>query len=116
MFDEPEHINLSKGEVLFQEGDEGHTMYVVSEGELDVIRNVGGEDRVIASLGSGEFVGELSLLNHAPRSATIRAKEDSILLEYDEDAFEGLLANPAIARRLVYKMAERIKATNKLIV
>ncbi len=113
---EPEHVTLKKGEVLFEEGDEAHTIYVVSEGEVEVVRHIESEERVIAHLGVGEFVGELSLLNREPRSATIRAKEDTILMEYDEDTFDELLDhNPGIARRLIQKLAKRLKDTNELL-
>ena len=107
---------LSPGDVLFREGDRGDEMFVVSTGKIRITKKVNGEDRVLADLASGEFLGEMAILNDEPRTATATALEESVLLVYDKRTFERLLyRNPSIAVRMVYKLAERLRRTDELV-
>jgi len=78
------------GTTLCQEGDFGDTMYFVVQGSLQISKRViQGADKVIATLGIGQYAGELSLLTGAQRNATIRAVEETEVVEIDQ---EGLHA------------------------
>jgi len=111
-----EPVHLQEGEVLFSEGDDGELLYVVSRGELAVTKEVDGTERVLATLPAGSFVGELSMLNGEPRSATVKARTDCVLHVYDRDSFEGLLrSNPSVAIRLVYELAARLQRSNTML-
>ena len=68
------------GTVLFEEGQPGDYMYVVQQGEVEIRRQVGQAERVLAVLSSGEFFGEMAILNSKPRSATAVVSEDAKLL------------------------------------
>ena len=59
-----------RGTVLFREGDPGGEMYVVSRGKVSISARGGAVEKVLSTLGQGEFFGEMSILNDAPRSAT----------------------------------------------
>ena len=108
-----EPVELESGHVLFRDGDEGELLYVVSRGELAVIKEVDGTERELAVLPAGAFVGELSLLNGEPRSATVKAKTDCVLQVYDRPSFEALLhRNPSVAVRIVYELANRLQTSN----
>jgi CRP-like cAMP-binding protein len=99
---------LEAGATLFSEGERGDALYIICSGELEV--RVGA--RVVASLGAGECVGELALLDGAARSATSIARKDAVLLEVPADRWKALLVTqPAAARALLRTLDRRIRAT-----
>ncbi len=72
---------FSSGQVVFEEGELGDSLYVIGSGEVEVVRrNAAGEQKVIAVLGVPEFFGEMSLIDKEYRSATVRARSDAELL------------------------------------
>jgi putative ABC transport system ATP-binding protein len=88
----PETVRLKAGEVLFEQSTMGDLIYVVSEGELDIVRELadGGEELVkIAE--PGEYFGEMGVLFHIPRSATVRARTDATVVGYTAQAFRERL-------------------------
>jgi CRP-like cAMP-binding protein len=77
---------LAPGEVVFNEGEVGDSLYVLGEGEVEVLRH--GEDgaqRVLSTLKAPTFFGELSIIDKEVRSATIRAKTEATLLHLTAD-------------------------------
>src|SRR5215475_565211 len=68
------------GTVLFEEGQPGHVMYIVVDGEIEIRRRVSGVERVLAVLGDGEFFGEMAILSGRPRSATAVVRSAARLL------------------------------------
>src|SRR4051812_47598980 len=76
-------VHLGGGETLLREGEAGDALYVVVSGRLSVI--VGATP--IAEVGRGETVGEMALLTGAPRSATVLAVRDTVLLRLSKDSF-----------------------------
>lgn len=91
--DRVEWRRLEAGEVLFREGDLADAAYFVVGGRLMVLAATGdGNDELIAELGRGEVVGELGLLDRAPRSATVRAVRDTTLAAFSTTMFEELVA------------------------
>ncbi|MEJ2503094.1 MAG: cyclic nucleotide-binding domain-containing protein [Gemmatimonadota bacterium] len=101
------------GATLIQEGTPGDGLYVVVHGELEVsTRQAGGEELVLARRGPGEVLGEMSLLERAPRTATVRATVDTDVVVLPPEAFQRLLANrPEIAARILTTMATRLRST-----
>ena len=119
---ETEWTRLDGGAVLFREGDAGDSVYVLVTGRLSVfVRSPSGEDALVAEIGRGESVGEMALLTGAPRSATVVAMRDSVLIRLSRAAFERILERSprvilAVTRRLVERLqrtthAPRAKAT-----
>ena len=103
---------------IVRQGDHGDAMFLVLEGELRVRLMIDGKEKTLATLGIGEFFGEMSLFDHGPRSADVIANQDGLLLKISSDAFGNLtreapkLASPfllAIGRTLT----ARIRADNK---
>lgn len=98
---------FAKDEVIVREGDPGRSMFLVCSGRAAV--TIGAEAREVAVIDAGGYFGEMSLLTGEPRSATVRAKVDSSVLEIDADAFTSfirsrpetveLIAEAATARR-----------------
>lgn len=68
--DKPGEVTLTKGEVLFHEGEQGAEAYLVIKGELEVYHNHGGKKQSLATLGRGELIGEMSLIDNQPRMAS----------------------------------------------
>lgn len=104
--------------LMVKQGDAGDAMYLILEGELRVRLNVAGKETILATLGPGEFFGDISLFDHGPRSADVVANVDSVVIKITAKAFDELaqdypdLATPfllAIGRTLT----ARIRADNK---
>jgi len=105
-----------RGSVLFREGEPGKDMYVVQAGRVTISKRVGNVEKVLATLGAGEFFGEMSILNNKPRSATATCAETSKLLVIDAKTFEAMIRGSAeIAIRMIKKLADRLQETNEQI-
>ena len=96
-------INFKAGEVVFEEGSEGHSMYIVTKGAFEVYRNVAGKHVFIASIQPGEHFGEIALLANRPRSASVRAVEPSVAIRISKRA---VLAEQEAAVQLYRNMAQ----------
>jgi CRP/FNR family transcriptional regulator, cyclic AMP receptor protein len=108
--------DFSAGEVLFREGERGEEMYVIQSGLVRVVKRVGGEYRSLATLGRGEFLGEMAILNGRPRTATALVLEDARCLVIDAATLEQMLTdNTEIALRLVKKLARRLDSADEMI-
>jgi CRP/FNR family transcriptional regulator, cyclic AMP receptor protein len=106
--------DFKAGTVLFTEGQPGDYMYVITRGEVEIRRNVGETERVLAVLPAGEFFGEMAILNARPRSATAVVRTDSRLLVIEGSTFEAMLrARPEIALRIIKALAVRLENANQ---
>ncbi|MSP92018.1 MAG: cyclic nucleotide-binding domain-containing protein [Myxococcales bacterium] len=95
------------GDLIFQEGDPGDHLYVIEEGEVDVLK---GGVRV-ATLGMNECFGEMALLDSSPRSASVRARRTARVLVISRDDFQDLLdMHPALARGVIRVLTQRLRA------
>ena len=91
--------------MLTREGETGHEFIVVVEGEIEVLQG----DTVIATRGPGTYVGEIALLDHRPRTATVVAKTPVKIEVIGQREFAGLLAEvPEISQKLLPAMAKRL--------
>jgi CRP-like cAMP-binding protein len=105
-----------RGATLFREGEPGREMYVVQQGRVTVSKKVGEVEKILASMGPGEFLGEMSILNNRPRSATATCAEDSKLLVIDAKTFEAMIrGNAEIAIRMIKKLSDRLAEANEQI-
>ena len=97
------------GECPVRQGDAGDSFYIIKQGTVDVIvEQDGGRGVVVATLGPGNFFGEMSLLTGAARTASIRVKEDAEFVVIDRESFrDTLVRNPSIAESLSAILAER---------
>lgn len=109
---------LSAGTTLCREGDFGNTMYLVTAGSLQISKRlIEGAEKVIATLGVGQYAGELSLLTGAQRSATMRATVETEVIEIDQEAFMQLLHDqPQVGLELMQQMARRIHETTEALI
>ncbi|MDF2980502.1 MAG: crp 2, partial [Devosia sp.] len=87
-----QRVNVAPGEVFIREGEQGGSLYIILAGAVEVTKEDGGHEVTLATRGPGEFLGEMSLLEQAPRTASVRATEPSELLAIGSEAFRQLLA------------------------
>jgi phosphoserine phosphatase RsbU/P len=110
-------VNLAPGDVLFREGEPGESLYIILEGQLEVILALGTSDeRRLAAFGPGEFIGEMSLLIPGrARTASVRAVEACRLWMMTHNDFDGLLVRqPKLAYTIVQTLTKRLDVTTTL--
>ncbi len=109
--------SLSRGDVLFNEGDSGSQLYVVIEGKIKLGRtSADGRENLLAILGPGQMFGELSFFDPGPRSATATAVTDVELKSLGHDALSPVLAtHPDVALALLNQLAGRLRRTNEVV-
>ena len=114
---EPMRTHFAKGSAIFAEGDLGLAMYVIESGTVEIRKNLGGRERVLATLSKGDFFGEMCMLEEeTPRSAAAYAVEDVTAVMIDQSAFTFILKhNPEIAIRMMRKLAIRLQQTTELL-
>jgi CRP-like cAMP-binding protein len=102
------------GDLLFEQGEQGDTLYIVKSGVLEVLTNPvdGTEAQAVAYLGVGEILGELAVLTGSPRSATVRSPEHAEVFTLEKAVFLDLMATlPTFCRNLCLVLAKRLEAT-----
>ncbi len=114
---EPMRTHFPRNSVVFAEGDLGLAMYVIESGEVEIRKHLAGEERVLATLGKGDFFGEMCMLEEdSPRSATAVAIDDVDAVMIDQSAFTFILKhNPEIAIRMMRKLVVRLRQTTHLL-
>jgi CRP-like cAMP-binding protein len=107
--------HFRRGEVLFHEGDPGDALFIVASGAVKVVvPSEEGEEAILATLKRGDFLGELALLDGAPRSASAIALEATDALTLPRDQFRALAdAEPAIRGALLEAMARELRRLTK---
>jgi len=110
------------GDAVFDEGDVGDKMYVIVKGAVDIIKGAGRgtPGQILVTLRAGDYFGEMSLIDDAPRSASVMATEDSLLFSMDKKDLSLLLDNaPSIAAKIykffVITLNQRLRETNDKI-
>ena len=112
---EIQRVVLPGGEILFREGDPADALYMLVSGALGVsVQGDHGEQRRIARISPPETIGEMALISNAPRSATVTALRDSVLLKLTRSAFERLAGRwPSVMLYLSKLLADRLRATTR---
>jgi CRP-like cAMP-binding protein len=109
-------LELKAGEFVFQEGELGTEMYIINEGKVEILNQVGEEEQLLAVLEKGDFFGEMSVLEDLPRAASARAATDVRLLQINGSTFDQLLkGNPEIAVRMMRKLSRRLRETDEML-
>ena len=91
--------------LAFNEGDDGDAWYIVYHGEVDVLK----AGKKIAVIGKNECFGEMAILEDLPRSATVMASTDCLLLRISKEAFDELISDDhPVAYKLAYEMAKML--------
>jgi CRP-like cAMP-binding protein len=110
-------VKISKGSILFAEGDEGDHLYVIVEGKIKLGTSSGdGRENLLSILGPGEMFGELSLFDPNPRTSTATAVTDAKLLSLGQTKLiPWLTENPRVSLNLLASLAQRLRRTNEAV-
>ena len=105
-----DEIKMTAGTMLVDQGQTGHEAFVIVDGTVTVRRN----GRKIASLGPGAIVGELSLLDHGPRTARADCETDCTLFVIEQRHFLAIFDEvPALSHKLLATLASRIRELDR---
>jgi CRP-like cAMP-binding protein len=108
--------DYSAGQLVFEEGDLGMEMYIVHEGQVEILQDFEGEPKQLAVLEKGDFFGEMALLEDLPRTAGARAITDARLIRINGATFDQMLrSKPEIAVRIMRKLSRRLRQTDELL-
>lgn len=110
-------ITVKKDDYLINEGTSGHDMYWVIDGKFVITKlNKEGKKIIIGEVAPGELVGEMSFLDDLPRSASVKALEDSEVLKIPHRKFMDVLdSQPRWFRSLMRTLSQRMRASNNII-
>ncbi|MFZ5871277.1 MAG: sensor histidine kinase [Actinomycetota bacterium] len=108
-------VSFAPGEVVIAEGSEPDAMYVLLDGDVDVVRNVAGSELLVNHCGPGDLVGELGLVHGRPRTATIRARTPVSALRIEAESLDRLIAHPRTARALLHAVTDRLDRDDALL-
>ena len=101
-----EEVSVPPGRMLCEQGTIGREFFLIVKGQAAVRRN----NRKVATLGPGQYFGEMALLDRRPRSATVTSETDMTLLVLGQRQFNGVLdAVPALSRKMLAAMATRLR-------
>jgi CRP/FNR family cyclic AMP-dependent transcriptional regulator len=105
------------GEVVVRQGDEGDCLFVVQEGELEVVREEQGKETLLRVVGKDELVGEMAVFDRTRRSATVRARGPARVLTLDKKNFlRRINEDPSLAFRIVETMSRRVRELSSQVV
>lgn len=108
----PEVIVLSDGDYVFRRGESGKLMYLIIEGEIELLAG----EKVVETAGEGTFIGEMALIEEAPRSASARARGPARVFPIDHTRFHSLVKEtPSFALDLMLTLASRLRRTTETI-
>lgn len=109
-------VKLEPGDRLFAEGSPGDKAYIIESGEIEILKQSGGKNVLLAVRKSGDVIGEMSLLEQAPRFASGRARTGSTLYAISHDQLDELLNNsPSAARALLFTITSRLRSTELML-
>ena len=105
---------FKKGEVIIREGDVGREMFIIKSGSVEVLKKDGGSLIPLAVLERGDFFGEMAILEDAPRTATVVARETTELVVLNVGNFLiKIRKDPSFAFAMMQKMSKRIRILNE---
>jgi CRP-like cAMP-binding protein len=101
------------GEIICREGEEGKDMFVIQSGKVKVTKNLPDGELILTTLKEGEFFGEMALFDHLPRSATVKAAGEAVVLSVNKKGFFAKASkDPTLAFNILEGMSGRIRALN----
>ena len=102
-----DEIQFLKGKIIFEEGDVGDSMFIIVDGTVKIHKG----EKKIATLSKGKFIGEMALLDQEPRSASVTATDDTILLQINREDFYDLMASRMeIMQGIVKILTQRLRS------
>ena len=116
LYEMAQPVTVAAGETLIREGDVGDSMYAILDGEFEVIQGSGQQELILGRRGSGEVIGEMALVQRAPRNATVRALRESRLLKISQLTFQILLdCGPTTVNSILQTIMTRLRQQESLL-
>lgn len=110
-----QRLHYAKGDVILRQGERARSVFVVMEGEAEVVRSTEGTDVKLAVVGPGALMGEIGVVLEQPYSATISALTKLTALQIDEATFLELLKQvPQLSMALIKELSRRVLVTSEL--
>lgn len=107
---------IQKDDFVVKQGERGNQLYIIASGEVEIWLNTGKKEEQVALGTTGDFFGEMAVLETAPRSASIRARTPVRALVIDGDAFKAILRDrPEVALTVLRGLSQRIRRANELL-
>lgn len=101
---------FSDGTALCHEGESGHELFIVAAGRVRVTKQSDGHDRLLATRGVGEFIGEMAIIDAVPRFATVRAEGEARTLVITSNAFRAILRDrPEVSLAVIHGLSRRLR-------
>ena len=98
------------GEVIVHQGETGDCMYVIQEGDVDVLREENGVETVVDTMHAGDIFGEMAIIEHTVRSSTVRASTAVRILTIDKKTFmRRVQEDPSLALSVLKIMSQRVR-------
>jgi CRP-like cAMP-binding protein len=105
------------GEVIVRQGDEGDCMYVVQDGEVEIVAQGDGGEVLLRVAGRNEILGEMAIFEHQRRSATVRARSRARVLTLDKRNFmRRINEDPSLAFNIVETMSRRVRELSQEVI
>jgi hypothetical protein len=109
--------HFAEGEVLFREGDPPDCVFRLLNGAVEILRQLDGEPILLGSVGAGQFIGEMGVVENRPRSATARAiSEVEAEILTPTEFFDQIAGSPQAARELIQRLSQRLREADDRIV
>lgn len=100
---------FADGQMVFDDGDSGDELFIIIEGEVEIVKNIKDEEKIFAVLGNDAIFGEMAVFDPSPRSAGARAKGDLTTLVFNRDNFEIIFQlHPKWTMMLIEGLATRL--------
>ena len=109
--------HFAEGQVLFREGDPADCVFRLLSGAVDILRELDGEPILLGTVGAGQFIGEMGVVENRPRSATARAaSEVEVDILTPTEFFDQIARSPQAARELIRRLSQRLREADDRIV
>ncbi len=108
---------FAPGFLVFREGDQGDAMYLIEHGEVEItVRDRSGQEKLLRTFGAGDVVGEFSLLDGQPRSASLRARTQCDVLRLQRQVFMRFIqSRPQVVLAMLQYLAEKVRYTTQAV-
>ena len=101
-----------KDTTIFRQDEQGNVMFIIVDGHVHVLRSANGREQLLAQRGPGDFVGEMAIIESAPRLARLLAQDDVRVLAIEGDTFKGILRErPEVSLAVLKSVCRRLRET-----
>lgn len=107
-------VEFAPGNYVFRQHDQGNEMFIVEDGEIDIILESSDGERLLTTLERGDFFGEMAILENLPRATSARARAATRLLRIDRPVFDQIIrTNPEFAVRMLRALSSRLREADE---